>query len=74
MGSEDALAYPDDGEGPVRTVEIAPFAVAATTVTVAQFAAFVAATGHTTDAEKHGDSLVFSGLLTDELKASSPPW
>ncbi|WP_146339958.1 SUMF1/EgtB/PvdO family nonheme iron enzyme [Nesterenkonia sp. NBAIMH1] len=72
MGSEDALAYPDDGEGPVRTVEIAPFAVASTTVTVAQFAAFVAATGHTTDAEKHGDSLVFAGLLTDELRASSP--
>ena len=35
----------------------------ATTVTTARFAAFVAATGHVTDAERLGDSLVFEGLL-----------
>ncbi|WP_220087747.1 formylglycine-generating enzyme family protein, partial [Burkholderia multivorans] len=28
MGSEDSLAYPEDGEGPVREVDIAPFAIA----------------------------------------------
>ncbi|WP_147104726.1 SUMF1/EgtB/PvdO family nonheme iron enzyme [Nesterenkonia populi] len=79
MGSEDPLAYPEDGEGPVRSVQVSPFAIAATTVTVAQFATFVAATGHVTDAERHGDSLVFKGLLPDELREASPstaeaPW
>ncbi|MDN6529196.1 MAG: formylglycine-generating enzyme family protein [Brevibacterium sp.] len=79
MGSEDPLAYPDDGEGPVREVSVQGFAIAATTVTVAEFAAFVAATGHRTDAETHGDSLVFTGLLAEGLAETSPavqatPW
>ncbi len=69
MGSEDAAAYPADGEGPVRDVEVAPFEIGATTVTVAAFAAFVDATGHRTDAETFGDSLVFAGLLS----ADAPP-
>lgn len=79
MGSEDPLAYPEDGEGPVREVGVKDFAIAATTVTVAEFAAFVAATGHRTDAETHGDSLVFTGLLAEGLHETSPavqatPW
>ncbi|GAA1806945.1 formylglycine-generating enzyme family protein [Brevibacterium celere] len=79
MGSEDALAYPADGEGPVRAVAVAPFAIAATTVTVASFAAFVLATGHRTEAEVHGDSLVFAGHLAEAVRAQSPavaatPW
>lgn len=79
MGSEDPMAYPEDGEGPVREVSVAGYAIAATTVTVAQFAAFVAATGHRTDAETHGDSLVFTGLLAEGLAETSPsvqatPW
>ncbi|WP_167953399.1 formylglycine-generating enzyme family protein [Brevibacterium marinum] len=79
MGSEDPSAYPADGEGPVREVAVTGFAIAATTVTVAQFAAFVASTGHRTDAETHGDSLVFSGLLAEGLDEISPavqatPW
>ncbi|MCD1287496.1 MULTISPECIES: formylglycine-generating enzyme family protein [unclassified Brevibacterium] len=79
MGSDDPLAYPEDGEGPVRRVEVAPFALAPTTVTVAQFAAFVVDTGHVTDAESFGDSLVFTGLLSPELQESAPavaatPW
>lgn len=79
MGAEDHLAYPDDGEGPVRTVAVDPFAIATTTATVAQFAAFVAATGHRTDAEAHGTSLVFTGLLSAEVRAASlavvtTPW
>lgn len=79
MGSVDPLAYPEDGEGPVREVSIEGFAIAATTVTVAEFAAFVAATGHRTDAETHGDSLVFTGLLAEGLRETSPyvqatPW
>ena len=79
MGSEDALAYPEDGEGPVREVEVGPFAIAATTITRAEFAAFVLATGHRTGAEAYGDSLVFAGLLDGETLESSPavaatPW
>lgn len=79
MGSEDSLAYPEDGEGPVREVDIAPFAIAATTVTRAEFAAFVLATGHRTGAEAYGDSLVFAGLLDAEALETSPavaatPW
>lgn len=79
MGSEDPMAYPEDGEGPVREVDLAAFAIAATTVTVAQFSAFVQATGHRTDAETHGDSLVFAGLLDEATLARAPrvastPW
>ncbi|SLM99274.1 formylglycine-generating enzyme family protein [Brevibacterium yomogidense] len=79
MGAEDALAYPADGEGPVRSARVAPFAIATTTVTTAQFAAFVKETGHRTDAEVLGTSLVFSGLLPAEVRAAAPavlatPW
>lgn len=79
MGSEDSWAYPEDGEGPVRWVDVAPFAMAATTVTAADFAVFVAETGHRTDAEAYGDSLVFSGLLSRRARRGEPavrdaPW
>jgi formylglycine-generating enzyme len=66
MGSEDPDAHPADGEGPVRRVAVAPFAIGATTVTVAEFAAFVDATGHVTDAERAGWSFVFHAHLPDE--------
>ncbi len=80
MGSEEALAYPADGEGPVRTVRVESFAISATAVTVAEFARFVQATGHLTDAEQYGDSLVFQGLLAPERRdlmpapVASTPW
>ncbi|MGJ9373551.1 formylglycine-generating enzyme family protein [Nesterenkonia sp. CF4.4] len=80
MGSEYPQAYPDDGEGPVRTARVEAFAISPTTVTVAQFARFVQATGHLTDAERHGDSLVFQGLLSTERREAAPapepstPW
>lgn len=79
MGSESDDAYPEDHEGPVRTVTVGPFAIGATTVTNAEFAAFVVDTGHTTDAEMHSDSLVFEGLLSQQLRATTPavqatPW
>ena len=79
MGSEDPAAYPEDGEGPVRAASVEAFAIGATTVTVAEFAAFVADTGYRTDAEEHGSSLVFAGLLPGDLREASPavaeaPW
>jgi sulfatase modifying factor 1 len=79
MGSEAADAHPADGEGPVRPVTVAPFAIAPTTVTVAEFAAFAAATGHVTGAEREGWSFVFAGHLPDDFPptraiASAPWW
>lgn len=58
MGADDG-PHPEDGEGPVRAVHVAPFALAATAVTWAEFAQFVAATGYRTLAEQNGASFVF---------------
>lgn len=59
MGNDGSDAVPGDGEGPVRTVALGAFEIAATTVTNAEFAAFVRATRHITDAERFGASFVF---------------
>lgn len=78
MGSQDADAHPDDGEGPVRPVSVARFAIGASTVTNAQFAAFAAATGFVTTAERGGWSFVFAGHLRDDVgptrALASAPW
>ncbi|MCW2765969.1 MAG: Sulphatase-modifying factor protein [Nocardioides sp.] len=63
MGGDDPDAFPEDGEGPVRVVEVSPFLVDATSVTNAQFAVFAKATGHVTTAERLGWSFVFHQLL-----------
>ncbi|WP_374119419.1 formylglycine-generating enzyme family protein [Streptomyces sp. RKAG290] len=73
MGTDDPTGFPADGEGPVREAETAPFRIAPAAVTNAQFATFVKATGHVTEAERFGVSFVFAGLLPDELASSSPP-
>ena len=49
----------DDGEGPVRRVGVKPFLMGAISVTNAEFAAFVAETGHVSEAERWGWSFVF---------------
>lgn len=59
MGSDAQEGYPEDGEGPARRVCLGPFALARSTVTNAQFNAFVRATRHVTDAEAAGESFVF---------------
>lgn len=64
MGSDDADGWTEDGEGPVREVELKPFHLSRTAVTNAQFAAFVEATGYVSDAEKFGWSYVFHLLLS----------
>ncbi|MFD7445136.1 formylglycine-generating enzyme family protein [Streptomyces sp. NPDC059909] len=79
MGTEDADGFPADGEGPIREVEVAPFRIAPTTVTNAQFATFVKATGYITEAERFGFSFAFHGLLPDDLADASQsvpevPW
>ncbi|MFC7404060.1 formylglycine-generating enzyme family protein [Georgenia alba] len=65
MGSEDADVVPGDGEGPVRPVTVAPFRVAPTTVTNADFDRFVKATGYRTQAEEFGWSYVFHLFTAD---------
>jgi sulfatase modifying factor 1 len=67
MGSADRLAYPGDGEGPVRRVRLDPFDIDAHAVSNAAFAEFAAATGHVTEAERFGWSFVFGGLLPDDF-------
>jgi formylglycine-generating enzyme required for sulfatase activity len=80
MGTQDAEGFPADGEGPVREVTLAPFRIAACAVTNAQFAEFVAATGHRTGAERFGWSFVFARFLRAELRrdaqrpANAPWW
>lgn len=79
MGCDDADGVAADGEGPVREVEIDAFSIAATAVSNAEFASFVKATGHVTEAETFGFSYAFAGFLPSHLRASSPavpgtPW
>lgn len=78
MGTDRAYGYPADGEGPAHTVTLSPFAIAPTTVTNDAFAAFVAATGYRTDAERYGASFVFAGLLPDDFPdtrgVATTPW
>jgi formylglycine-generating enzyme required for sulfatase activity len=78
IGSEDRLAYPEDGEGPVRSIELTSFWIDTCAVTNADFARFVQGTGYTTDAEHYGWSFVFAGLLPDDFPptqgVAQAPW
>jgi sulfatase modifying factor 1 len=78
MGAEDPDGFPDDREGPVREVRVEPFAISAHSVTTEEFAAFVAATGHLTRAERFGWSFVFAGLLPEDFpttrSVAHAPW
>jgi formylglycine-generating enzyme required for sulfatase activity len=81
MGEDGPDANPGDGEGPVREVEVAPFAIDALAVTNRRFGAFVRATGYVTEAEREGWSFVFHQFLTPraarrstEVVAQAPWW
>jgi formylglycine-generating enzyme required for sulfatase activity len=81
MGGDDPDAFPDDGEGPVRSVQLSSYLLDATAVTNRQFGAFVKATGYVTEAEKFGWSFVFHLFVGAEqrrhvMDASVPgaPW
>lgn len=65
MGTDDEVGFKDDGEGPIREVEVDPFYIDKTTVTNREFSAFVQATGYVTEAEKFGWSFVFHLLLPE---------
>ncbi|WP_443075334.1 formylglycine-generating enzyme family protein [Streptomyces sp. NBC_01483] len=79
MGDAFGEGYPEDGEGPVRTVRVEPFRIDATAVTNARFADFVRATGHVTEAERYGSSFVFHLLHPRAREAvfgavAAAPW
>ena len=81
MGTDYAEAFAHDGEGPVRTVVLHPFAIDRFPVTNRQFRLFVEATGYRTEAERFGWSFVFwkhiskkrfHDLVADTVAAT--PW
>jgi formylglycine-generating enzyme required for sulfatase activity len=79
MGDAFGEGYPADGELPVHAVRVDAFAIGTTPVTNAEFAAFVAATGHRTDAEAFGTSAVFHMALAARRQdilgtAAGTPW
>ena len=67
MGSDDH--YPE--EKPAHKVRVDPFWIDPTPVTVADFAAFVADTGHVTTAEMAPDPADYPGALPEMLYAAS---
>lgn len=73
MGDGTGLGFADDGEGPVREVALRPFRMAATAVTNREFAEFVDATGHETDAERFGWSFVFGANVAKPARADIVP-
>jgi formylglycine-generating enzyme len=77
MGSDDAFAYPQDGEDP-REVEVDPFWIDACAVSNGRFDEFVGATGYVSEAERFGWSFVFGGLLPDDFPptrgVAAAPW
>ena len=76
MGTRSKI-NPQDGEGPVRKIRIAPFSIDRTAVTNLRFAEFIQDTGYTTDAERIGWSYVFFGFLPSPHQYRAPegaPW
>src|SRR5579864_798859 len=77
MGSGAPEAAPQDGEGPVRLVTLAPFFISKYAVTNAQFGEFVRRTEYRTEAERYGDSFVFRNHVRAELRGparADTPW
>jgi formylglycine-generating enzyme required for sulfatase activity len=76
MGDAHGDGARPDGETPVHRVRLAAFDIDATSVTVADFAAFVVATGYVTDAERFGYSAVFHLHLSpadEDAVVGQPP-
>jgi sulfatase modifying factor 1 len=70
MGSDDGR-FPEDGEGPVREVELAPFVIGRCAVTNAEFALFARETGYLTEAERIGWSYVFFSFISPSTEATT---
>ena len=67
MGSSRP-GHETDGEGPARAVKLRPFAIAAHTVTNAEFGDFVRETGYVSDAERLNWSFVFHAAVPPATK------
>ena len=78
MGAVDPLAYPGDGEGPLRRVALDAYEIDVCAVSNERFQAFVNDTGYRTESELLGWSFVFAGLLPDDFPptraAADAPW
>lgn len=79
LGDAQGDGRPSDGEAPVHPVSVSAFDIDVTTVTNDDFARFVDATGHRTEAETFGDSAVFHLALaadTSDVVGQPPrtPW
>ncbi|WP_239082500.1 formylglycine-generating enzyme family protein [Actinoplanes teichomyceticus] len=78
MGDAHGDGRPADGERPVHPVRVHAFTIDATPVTVADFRAFVTATGYRTEAESYGWSAVFHLAVTDPGRVvgrmAGAPW
>ena len=78
MGSDSPDSFPQDAEGPVREVTLAPFAIDRTPVTNQLFAHFIAASGYRTEAELYGWSFCFyqdvPPALVEDTVAAAPWW
>ena len=68
MGTEDEIGFPDDGEGPIRKVELDGFYMDTHLVTNRQFKAFIKDTGYKTEADRFGWSFVFHLFIPPYLK------
>ncbi|WP_431194092.1 formylglycine-generating enzyme family protein [Leucobacter chromiireducens] len=73
MGDVQHDGIAADGELPLHEVTLDAFEIDATTVTNADFARFVAATGYTSDAERFGVSAVFHLLVDAPTEAILGP-
>lgn len=73
MGTDTEEGFPEDGEGPVREVQVDSFWIDEITVTNTEFARFIRATGYKTDAEQYGWSFVFKNFLPDRFKKKDLP-
>ena len=78
MGNDGDDGFPADGEGPAHEVRLRPFFLDRTAVSNADFDAFVADTGHRTEAEVVGWSFVFHLLLPRDFPptraVACAPW
>jgi formylglycine-generating enzyme required for sulfatase activity len=78
IGSDDRLAYPEDGESAVRAFELSSFWIDECAVTNSEFGRFVDDSGYVTEAERFGWSFVFAGLLPDDFPptqgVAQAPW
>ncbi len=82
MGTDYPHGFPADGEGPVRSVSLSPFAIDLCPVTNRDYAGFVDATGYRTEAERFDWSFVFWSHippehfddLVEDTVAQAPWW